>query len=350
MVVCVSTVGAHEFTTTQADLRISGSQFQLQLVCDLDALALGVSPSTDAESILQAFREMDDQQRLAAWQRVEQFLIRRIRLRFDGQDALFDVARLPSVETLQSYFGTQVVLRGSVPTDWSEVIVKASRALPPLQLSVICDGRIAWRGLVAQGVESPAVKRAGGPVFVMRNYLVLGFLHIIPRGLDHILFVLGLFLLTPKPRQLLWQVSVFTLAHTVTLGLAVFELVRLPSIWVEIAIALSLVYVGTENLLTKRLNKRRLFLVFGFGLLHGMGFAGILLDRWIPNAERLPGLISFNVGVELGQLAVLVAAWLLTLPIRRRPHQQKTLVVLGSILIAVAGAWMLVQRILEGIA
>ena len=106
--------------------------------------------------------------------------------------------------------------------------------------------------------------------------IALGFTHILPHGLDHILFVLGLFLLATNLRTLLLQVSAFTLAHSVTLGLALFEVVSVPAAIVEPLIALSIPYVAFENIVTTRLQPWRLLLVFGFGLLHGLGFAEVL--------------------------------------------------------------------------
>ena len=111
------------------------------------------------------------------------------------------------------------------------------------------------------------------------------FKHILPFGLDHILFVLGLFLLSTQIRSLLWQVSAFTLAHTITLGLSIYGVISLPSSIVEPLIALSIAYVGIENCLSSELKPWRVTLVFAFGLLHGMGFAGVLADIGMPEGE-----------------------------------------------------------------
>src|SRR5207247_1613157 len=104
------------------------------------------------------------------------------------------------------------------------------------------------------------------------RYLRLGFRHIVPEGTDHILFVLGLFLLSPRLRPMLLQVSAFTLAHTATLALSTLGVVRLSPAVVEPLIALSIAYVAAENTLRQELRPWRAALVFGFGLLHGLGF------------------------------------------------------------------------------
>lgn len=143
------------------------------------------------------------------------------------------------------------------------------------------------------------------------DYIILGFEHILPKGLDHILFILGLFLFSVSMRPLLLQVTMFTVAHTITLGLAMNGVINLPANIVEPLIALSIAYVGIENIFAKSLNKSRLLLVFSFGLLHGLGFASVLSDFGMPDYAFTTALISFNVGVELGQLTIITSAFLL---------------------------------------
>ena len=143
---------------------------------------------------------------------------------------------------------------------------------------------------------------------VVAEYLALGYTHILPKGLDHILFVLGLFLLSVRVRPILIQVTTFTIAHSITLGLTMYGIVSLSPRLVEPLIALSIAYVAVENLITSELKPWRLGLVFMFGLLHGMGFAGVLAGLGLPRADFLTALLSFNVGVEAGQLTVIAFA------------------------------------------
>jgi len=143
------------------------------------------------------------------------------------------------------------------------------------------------------------------------SYLVYGSEHILPKGLDHILFILGLFLFSTHLKPLLWQVTMFTVAHTITLGLAMNGIISLPANIVEPLIALSIAYVGIENVFSKKLRKSRLALVFGFGLLHGLGFASVLADFGMPDYAFFTALISFNIGVELGQLTIILGAFIL---------------------------------------
>jgi len=144
----------------------------------------------------------------------------------------------------------------------------------------------------------------------VRQYLWLGYTHILPKGLDHILFVLGIFLLSPRLKTMLLQVTAFTIAHSITLGLSMYGIVSLPPRVVEPLIALSIAYVAIENLVTSELKPWRLALVFMFGLLHGLGFAGVLRDLGLPRDQFLTALLTFNLGVEGGQLTIIAAAWL----------------------------------------
>lgn len=175
------------------------------------------------------------------------------------------------------------------------------------------QGEIKGASWVAAGTQSEAInlsrlelKRQG-----LLDYVKLGFEHILPLGLDHILFVLGLYLLSQRLKDLLWQVTAFTAAHTLTLALAILGLVNIPPYIVEPLIALSIVYVAVENLFKDRVSKSRIGLVFGFGLLHGLGFAGVLREIGLESDSFVESLIAFNIGVELGQLATLVIAHLL---------------------------------------
>jgi hydrogenase/urease accessory protein HupE len=182
---------------------------------------------------------------------------------------------------------------------------------------------------------------------VVKSYFKLGYTHILPKGTDHILFVLGIFLLSTRLKPVLLQVTAFTVAHTITLALTIYGVVSLARSIVEPLIALSIVYVAVENITTTELKPWRVALVFAFGLLHGMGFAGVLTELGLPRSEFLPALISFNVGVEAGQLTVIgIALLLFGLPFREKPWYRSRIVVPASIAIAAVGFYWAVQRVL----
>ncbi len=177
-------------------------------------------------------------------------------------------------------------------------------------------------------------------------YLVLGYKHILPLGFDHILFVLSLFLLSPKLKPVLWQATAFTIAHSVTLGLAMYNVIKIPSTIIEPLIALSIMYVALENIFSPRLKTSRIGIVFIFGLVHGLGFAGVLGSLGLPQNAYLLSLIMFNAGVELGQLTIILLAYfLLAKWFGKKPYYRKAIVIPLSALIAAVASFWTIQRI-----
>ncbi|MGK0172103.1 MAG: hypothetical protein ACI9W2_003837 [Gammaproteobacteria bacterium] len=181
---------------------------------------------------------------------------------------------------------------------------------------------------------------------VFANYLSVGFTHIVPLGLDHILFVVGLFLLSPRMRPLLLQVTSFTLAHSITLALGITGALRVSPSIVEPLIAASIVYVCIENLSSDKLRPWRIPAVFAFGLLHGLGFAGVLSEVGLTQGSFVTALVAFNLGVEFGQLAVIlvcfagVGYWF-----RDRPWYRMRITIPACTAIACAGSFWFVQRV-----
>lgn len=148
---------------------------------------------------------------------------------------------------------------------------------------------------------------------VAAAYTMLGIEHILG-GIDHLLFVICLLFLVGFRRQLVWTITAFTVAHSLTLASSVLGLITLRSNPVEAAIALSILLTAYEALNDRRTLTRRLpaLVAFVFGLVHGLGFAGVLTEIGLPERHLLLALATFNVGVEIGQLATVVAAYALT--------------------------------------
>ena len=208
---------------------------------------------------------------------------------------------------------SMITYRFSVEANSTEVVFSWPERFGDAVVRLSEQGEIKGASWVAAGGQSEVInisrlelKRQG-----LLDYIKLGFEHILPLGLDHILFVLGLYLLSQRMKDLLWQVTAFTAAHTLTLALAIVGLVNIPPSIVEPLIALSIVYVAVENLFKDRVSKSRVGLVFGFGLLHGLGFAGVLREIGLQSDNFVESLIAFNIGVELGQIATLLIAHLL---------------------------------------
>lgn len=186
-----------------------------------------------------------------------------------------------------------------------------------------------------------------------RLYVTIGVGHILPDGADHILFVLAIFLASVRLSALLWQISAFTVAHTATLGLAAGGIITPSPSVVEPLIAFTIAFVAIENLFFKDMTKWRPAVVFGFGLIHGLGFAGFFGELGLPPGQFWSALIGFNVGVEIGQLSVIAAAALIGLGIRRMLRDpagiagyRSYVVRPGSALIGLTGLWWGVTRLI----
>ena len=201
----------------------------------------------------------------------------------------------------------------------------------------------------ATGVRERPMERAQSErpswLSTFAGFVRMGFVHILPFGVDHILFVLGLFLLGSRLPALIKQITAFTVAHSLTLALAAAGLVRLPAHIVEPLIALSIVFVAIENLTTKEVRPWRITVVFAFGLVHGLGFAEVFQDLGLAGAGFITALAGFNIGVELGQLSVVALALLAVGWFREREGYRKFVVVPASLAIAAVAAFWTLQRV-----
>jgi hypothetical protein len=184
------------------------------------------------------------------------------------------------------------------------------------------------------------------PGLVIGYYFKLGFQHIIPSGLDHILFVSALCLLSTKIKTILWQATAFTIAHSVTLALSMKNIIVVPSAITEPIIALSIVFVAVENILFSQLKPWRVLIVFMFGLIHGMGFASALNEIGLPPNKFYTSILAFNGGVELGQIAIitLIFSSIVALWGKKDWYRSRIVYPLSFGIAAVAAYWT-VQRL-----
>ena len=199
-------------------------------------------------------------------------------------------------------------------------------------------------GTANQRESTEAVSTSPSKPAQAESWIISGFRHVVPLGLDHLLFIIGLFLLAPRWKPLLSQSLTFTLAHSITLALAILGFITLPSRIVEILIATSIAWIGIENLIVKELKPSRLFLVFGFGLVHGLGFAGVLREKLgnLTGHQLALPLVSFNIGVELAQVTVIICAFAIFWPLRKWAKQAR---MIGSTIVALAGLFWMFERI-----
>lgn len=341
-------LSAHEIGTTQVDVLFGADgTYTVDIGTDPEALALKLlaaqgrpaPPRLSAATRDRIIRE------------AAVLFISKTDLRFDDHRVVPSFSYQPP-SSPQPAARCAIHLSGRVPPgsktlSWSYGLTFSSYAFSSRHAS---DANPQRQWIEADGVSKPIVLKAIAPPAtrgeIALRYLQLGFTHILPKGVDHILFVLGIFLLSTRLRSVLAQVTTFTIAHSITLGLTIYGLVSLSPRIVEPMIALSICYVAIENLFVSELKPWRLALVFGFGLLHGMGFAGVLREMGLPRSEFLTALITFNVGVELGQLAVISIAFVLISSwARKRPWYRERVVIPASALIALTGLYWTVQRV-----
>jgi hydrogenase/urease accessory protein HupE len=243
-------------------------------------------------------------------------------------------------------------LRGEIPAGARTFSFNYGLALGTYALNIrIDEGAVRTQWIVGAASSEPVPLGAPAPppgkMEVGFQYFVLGFTHILPNGFDHVLFVIGIFLLATQWRPVLAQVSTFTVAHSITLALTMYGLVSLPAKVVEPMIALSIAYVAIENVFVSDVKPWRLALVFSFGLLHGMGFAGVLREVGLPRPSFLTALVTFNLGVEAGQLAVIAMAALVSACWQRdRASYRRFVVQPASMVIALIGLVWTAQRAL----
>ena len=363
---------AHETQPAIANISLDG-QFEAEVRLNAEAILAGVdlaqytdtndAPEVDAYDALRALSAEDITAQLeAAWPTIAP------KLTIDGAGApvLAGVVVEPQ-DNVELARDTLVTVTAPLADGDGDVVFGWASELGPLVVRLGVDGS-DYAAFLDPGELSEPLPRAGidetaGETFV--RYIIEGFEHIIPKGVDHILFVLGLFFFALAWGPLLWQVTAFTLAHTVTLALATLGVVTIPDEWmwlVEAIIALSITYVAIENIFRPKLGWWRTAVVFAFGLLHGLGFASVLGDLGLAQGQFVLSLIAFNIGVEIGQLTVIAFAFVILMIGVWAARQAKlddveamaadeevmfrAVSIIGSLLIALVGAYWFVERAL----
>jgi HupE/UreJ protein len=347
---------AHELGTIRVTARFQkGGRYEIDAIVDREHLPPGFGASAAIDPSLGRIANLTPElaSRIGS---LAAAAVNGARVAFDGRTVRPSIALVvpDGSSPLALAEAPELTLRlsGDVPAGARAFTWSNAGAVGSYMLTIRTEGaaQAARQWVEGPGESRPFVLNAAvvPPTWaaVVRTYLILGFTHILPKGTDHILFVFGIFLLAIRLKPILPQVTAFTIAHTITLALTIYGVVSLSPRIVEPLIALSIVYVAVENVVTPKLMPWRVALVFGFGLLHGMGFAGVLGELGLPRSEFLPALLCFNGGVELGQLTVIAGAFLLIgLPFGGRPWYRRRVVIPGSLLIAAIGLYWFVQRL-----
>ncbi|MBO9449541.1 HupE/UreJ family protein [Tropicibacter sp. R16_0] len=353
----ITGAAAHEVTPTIGDLSVQDDQLRLELRLNVEAFVAGIDldgmADTDASDLSDRYDELRKMDSVTLERLVREFApIWAATIWAEAGAPIlwsYEGISIPVVGNPDLPRASELLLVGDLPEGARAVTLTwpdGAGALVLRQQGV----EQPYTGYLQGGETSPPIAldggagRSGWEAFVA--YVPVGFDHILPRGTDHILFVLGLFFLSARLRPLLWQVTAFTLAHTVTLALGTLEVITISPAIVEPLIALSIVFVAVENVFTRALNPWRPLVVFGFGLLHGLGFASVLGEFGLPQDQLFAALLGFNVGVELGQLAVIAVAFLTVgLWFRNKYWYRGRIAIPASIVIALIGAYWFVERV-----
>ena len=350
---------SHEIDPGISDVAVSAEEVVIELrmavesiLADIDLSEVTETTEAPEEGAYDRFRAMEPQvlaeEMRAFWPQMADNLM----IVVDGQRLTpeFVGIEVPEVGNFDLARTSTLTFRADLPEGDAPVQFGWAEEYGELVVRQADAGEDAYAGFLAGGELSEPLPRGeiategAGAVFL--RYIVVGFEHIVPKGLDHILFVLGLFFFSLQLRPILFQVTAFTLAHTITLALASLEIISVPASVVEPLIALSIVYVGVENVLGFGSLRSRTALVFAFGLLHGLGFASVLGDVGIDPTRFITALVGFNIGVEFGQLAVIFAAFLLVgYWFGRKDWYRARIAVPASLFIALIGAWWSVERV-----
>jgi len=355
---CALPLRAHEVQPAVSDVTIAGDSLSWEIVLTLEPLIAGAdldgledTNASDRAAQIDRLRALEPAALGAAFSDFWPHMQGNLTLRAGDAVVVPTLQGLdiPEVGDVALPRLSRLRLSAVLPSDDSPVVLGWNSGYGALVVRQMGAGTDAYTGYLTSGAESEPVPRVGGVaqsgLTVFTNYIAIGYAHIIPKGLDHILFVLGLFFLSTHLPPLLWQVTAFTAAHTATLALGILGYVTVPASVVEPLIAASIVYVGVENVLSRGLSPWRPAVVFLFGLLHGLGFASVLGEIGLNPAQFVTGLIGFNVGVELGQLSVITLAFLAVgLWFRNRPWYRSRISNPASIAIALVGAFWVVER------
>ena len=313
---------AHEVRPALAEISFPDGRWQIAFIVNLEQLIAGIGPEHEdtSDSPMAAtydeFRAMPPDALKEEFAGFQPRFLSGVHVAFDGVEAAPELVALtvPAVGDLDMPRDSFVTVGGPLPEGAETVSFSWDRSFGTIvfrtEYNEAGEGFSAYLQPGSLSEPIPVIGASTSALDAFGQYLIVGFEHILPLGLDHILFVIGLFLLSTRLRPLLIQITCFTAAHTVTLALGALGVVNIPGSIVEPLIALTITYVAIENVFSEKLQTWRPFLVFGFGLLHGLGFAGVLSEFGFAPGQFVASLVAFNLGVEFGQLTVIAACFL----------------------------------------
>lgn len=352
---------AHEVNPAVVDITVSSSESTLDIHFNAEVFLADIDASivTDTNNAEQSMRY--DQLRALDYRDIENRLAARkdelldsITLRTDGQTVPLSLVKITTEENNDFSVTRQTLVRinAALSDGGSPVTLRLNPRLGAYiirQNDPTMDQNKLYSDYIAAGFETlpiprnTIIERSWHNAFF--QYIKSGIVHIIPRGLDHIVFIMGLYFFSPRLKSLLMQVTVFTFAHSFTLALSSLKFIYIPASIVEPLIALSIVWIGIENIVRPKIGIGRLFVIFSFGLLHGLGFAFVLGEVGLTPTNFVVSLIGFNIGVELGQLLVLVPLVIMGFFINTKGYYTRRVEQPASFAIAMTGLYWFLERV-----
>jgi hypothetical protein len=357
-----STINSHEIKPAIVDLIIADGQASIDFKINAEQILSGVDASQYQDTNDAPQAELYDQFREKNEEELKQDIQQNWNLFQDQitisglEGSSLSLVDLMIDQDVNPEYPRDTNLKTEVPLNQNEITIQFVKELGPVvirQFEDISKENMIFSTYLQPGEISAELSPVSQATIsqTIIEYIILGMEHIVPKGLDHILFIFGVFFFAVKLKPLLWQVTMFTLAHSLTLILASLKLVFIPASIIEPLIALSIGYVAFENIFQRqgkfhsRSNAIRYAVIFFFGLIHGLGFAFVLEDIGLPTGQLILSLLSFNIGVEIAQIGLVVLAYLLMFYPSKQLWYQKAIQIPCSLVIGLIGIYWFFERV-----
>ena len=357
-----STINSHEIKPAIVDLIIADGQASIDFKINAEQVLSGVDASQYQDTNDAPQAELYDQYREKNEEELKQDIQQNWNLFQDQitisglEGSSLSLVDLMIDQDVNPEYPRDTNLKTETPLNQNEITIQFATELGPVvirQFEDINKENMIFSTYLQPGEISAELSPLSQVTMsqTVIEYIILGIEHIVPKGLDHILFIFGVFFFAVKLKPLLWQVTMFTLAHSLTLILASLKLVFIPASIIEPLIALSIGYVAFENIFQRqskfhsRSNTIRYAVIFFFGLIHGLGFAFVLEDIGLPTGQLILSLLSFNIGVEIAQIGLVVLAYLLMFYPSKQLWYRKAIQIPCSLVIGLIGIYWFFERV-----
>jgi hypothetical protein len=357
-----STINSHEIKPAIVDLIIADGQASIDFKINAEQILSGVDASQYQDTNDAPQAELYDQFREKNEEELKQDIQQNWNLFQDQitinglEGSSLSLVDLMIDQDVNPEYPRDTNLKTEAPLNQNEITIQFATELGPVvirQFEDINKENMIFSTYLQPGEMSAELSPISQATIsqTIIEYIILGIEHIVPKGLDHILFIFGVFFFAVKLKPLLWQVTMFTLAHSLTLILASLKLVFIPASIIEPLIALSIGYVAFENIFQRqgkfhsRSNAIRYAVIFFFGLIHGLGFAFVLEDIGLPTGQLILSLLSFNIGVEIAQIGLVVLAYLLMFYPSKQLWYRKAIQIPCSLVIGLIGIYWFFERV-----